>query len=220
MSGEQVRPATDLMALDPGETTMNLPRALRVAAPLPIGIFLIAALAAWGQAEAPDEEPAPVKQIRGTDLGGNLMTVYVARDKATWDQVKDAVGTRHNLPRGSKPDQPLDRLDGVDFQQDMIVAVFWGEMNFSGHEEKCWIEAVTIGEREVTVDCRASLWGGAVNCSYCAWPYEAKVVQRSELPVLFKQTTEYPAQPQLTEKDKVLATLKTGDWKQEVALPK
>ncbi len=148
------------------------------------------------------------------------MTVYVARDKTTWDAVKQAVGTRHDLALGAKQGNPLERLDGVDFKQDMIVAVFWGEMNFSGHEEKCWIEAVTIGEREVTVDCRANLWGGDVLRSYRAWPYDAQIVRRSELPLTFKQTTQYKALPNLTEKDKTLATLKPGDWKQEIALPK
>ena len=96
------------------------------------------------------------------------------------------------------------------------MAVFWGEMNFSGHDEKCWIEAVDIGERQVTVDCRANLWGGNVKRSYRAWPYDAKVIRRSELPVVFVQATEYKADPKLSEKNKVLATLKPDEWKREV----
>ena len=81
-------------------------------------------------------------------------------------KIKQAAGERHEFPRsavqGPSIKVPsLDDLDGTDFQQDMIVAVFWGEMNFSGHDEKCWIEAVDIGERQVTVYCRARFFGAA-----------------------------------------------------------
>jgi hypothetical protein len=79
----------------------------------------------------------------------------------------------------------------------MIVAVFWGQMSFAGEGEKCWIESVTTGKDEVTVDCRANLWGGAVDHAYRAWPYDAKVVKRSNLPVTFVQTTEYKGNPKL-----------------------
>ena len=61
--------------------------------------------------------------------------VYVARDKTTWDAVEKPLGMRHEFSRRDaiKGDS-LESLDDVDFQQDMIVAVFWGEMNFSGHK--------------------------------------------------------------------------------------
>jgi hypothetical protein len=137
------------------------------------------------------EPPPQPKEISGIDLGGKEMAVYVARDKATWDAVKKAVNNRQMLPIGMPKGGALDRLDTVDFDKEMIVAVFWGQMSFAGEGEKCWIESVTTGKDEVTVDCRANLWGGAVKHAYRAWPYDAKVVKRSNLPVTFVQTTEY-----------------------------
>ena len=128
------------------------------------------------------------------------MAVFVARDKTAWDAVKKAVGDRQMIPIGSAKGGGLDRLDTVDFQKDMIVAVFWGQMSFSGQGERCWIESVTTGKDEVTVDCRASLWGGAVKHAYLAWPYHAKAVKRSDLPVTFVQTTEYKAMPTLSSR--------------------
>jgi hypothetical protein len=202
---------------------MTLSKQLTAAATLVFGVLLstnAASLRADEPAEKPGKEPMPVKQIRGGDLGGTAGAVYVARDKATWDAVKKAVGDRHELPRGSKQGESLDSLDDTDFQQDMIVAVFWGEMNFSGHNEKCWIESVDVGDRQVSVACRANLWGGNVLRSYRAWPYVARVVRRSDLPVVFVQDTQYEANPAASEKNKVLATLKPDDWKQEIAPPR
>src|SRR6266446_9396317 len=97
------------------------------------------------------------------------------------------------LPIGMPKGDDLKLLDGIDFQKQMIVAVFWGKMNFSGQGERCWIEKVPAGKEEVVVDCRATLWGGAVDASYRAWPYHAKAVPRSDLPVQFRQTTEWKA---------------------------
>ena len=66
-----------------------------------------------------------------------------------------------------------------------------------------------IGDRQITVACRANLWGGDVLRSYRAWPYAARGVRRSDLPVTFVQDTEYEADPKLSEKNKVLATPET-----------
>jgi len=195
-------------------------QAIRARATLLAGVLAAVAAAACGGVDASAEEPPQVKQARGIDLGGNVMALYVARDKATWDAVQQAAGERHEFPGGKLKGEGLERLDGVDFQQEMVVAVFWGEMNFSGHDEKCWIEGVSIGETEVTVDCRASLWGGDILRSFRAWPYDVKVVRRSELPVTFKQTTEYTAKPGLPEKEKIIAKLKSGQWKREIPPPK
>lgn len=71
---------------------------------------------------------------------------------------------------------------------------------------------MTDGKDSVTVDFRANLWGGPVKHAYRAWPYHAKAVARSDLPVTFIQTTEYKGNPSLSEKDKKLATLKPGEW--------
>jgi len=144
------------------------PKKFGVGTTLLFGVVASATGAACVWAAAPAEEPPQVKQSRGIDLGGDVMTVYVARDKATWDAVQRAAGPRHEFPGGKLQGESLERLDDVDFQQEMIVAVFWGEMNFSGHDEKCWVEAVNIGDNDVTVDCRASLWGGEVLRSYRA----------------------------------------------------
>jgi len=160
-------------------------------------------------------QPEPL-EVKGIDLGGKTMMVFVARDKATWDKVKQTLGEPKMLPIGMAKGADLKTLDGTDFKTQMIVGVFWGQMNFSGHGEKCWIEGVSVAHGEVLVDCRATLWGGAVDASYRAWPYHAKIVPRSELPVRFAQTTERTAPPGRTEKDKTVATLKLGDWKQEI----
>lgn len=85
--------------------------------------------------------------------------VFVARDQATWEKVKEAFGAPKMLPIGMKKEGDLGLLDGTDFQKEMIVAVLWGEMNFSRGDEKCWIEEVAILKDEVVVDCRAMLWG-------------------------------------------------------------
>jgi hypothetical protein len=99
----------------------------------------------------------------------------------------------------------------------MIVAVFWGEKSFSGQGETFWIETVTAGKEEVTVDCRAIFWGGAVKHAYKAWPYHVKVVPRSDLPVRFTQTTKFKADPTRSEKNKILAVLKAGEWKHQAS---
>ena len=180
-------------------------------------VFLVAHLAwaaGFGVGTSDGAEPTPqATEVRGIDVGGKGMALFVARDKATWDAVKKAVGDRQMLPRGFAKGGGLDRLDTVDFQKDMIVAVFWGQMSFSGQGEKCWIESVTTGKEEVTVVCRAILWGGAVKHAYRAWPYHVKAVKRSDLPVTFIQTTEYKAMPALSKKDQKLATLKPSEWK-------
>jgi len=157
-----------------------------------------------------------VQDIRGIDLGARAPTVFVARDSNTWNAVKQAVGKPQMIPKGMTKGDGLSRLDDIDFQKQMIVAVFWGEMSFSGQGEKCWIEAVTTGKEEVTVDCRAILWGGAVKRAYRAWPYHVKVVPRSDLPLRFTQTTEWKADPNRSEKNKTLAVLKAGEWKCQV----
>ncbi len=167
---------------------------------------------------AADGKP-PAAEAQGIDLGGKAMLVYVARDKAQWTAVKEAVGARQMMPRGTTPGDPLERLDDTDFEQQMIVGVFWGEMNFSGHNEKCWIQEVRVEDKQVIVHCRADLWGGNVFRSYRAWPYDVKAVPQSALPVLFEQTTIYQAAPQNSVKDQPLATLKPGEWKQEVKRP-
>jgi hypothetical protein len=148
------------------------------------------------------------QEVHGLDLGGRNPLVSVARDKDAWDAVKRTVGELQKAPEGRPKPDHLDRLDGTDFRTQMIVAVFWGEMEFSGHGEKCWIEDVTTDKGEVLVDCRASLWGGHVFRSYRAWPFHVKVVPRSELPVRFTQATEVKGTP--------LAVLKAGEWKQEL----
>ncbi len=142
--------------------------------------------------------------------------VFVARDQATWENVKEAFGAPKMLPIGMKKEGDLGLLDGTDFQKEMIVAVLWGEMNFSRGDEKCWIEEVAILKDEVVVDCRAMLWGGSVDASFGAWPYHVKVVPRSALPVRFKQTTVWTARPDRTEKDKTVGTMKDEEWKQEL----
>ena len=173
---------------------------------------------AVGGAETPVAEPqAP--EAKGIDLGGKTAMVFVARDKATWDAVKQAAGKRQMLPRGM-PQGDLKPLDAIDFQKQMIVAVFWGEMAFSGQGEKCWIERVSAGKEEIVVDCQATLWGGAVVHAYRAWPYHAKAVPRSDLPVRFRQTTELKANPGHSEKDKTLAILKATEWKREIPAEK
>ncbi len=159
------------------------------------------------------EPPPRTTEIRGIDLGGKGMQLFVARDKATWDAVRKEVNERRMVPTGmSKKGKGLDRLDSADFSKEMIVAVFWGKMEFTGEGEKCWIENVKAGKDEVIVDCRANLWGGAVDHAYRAWPYDAKIIARSDLPVTFMQTTEYKANPSQSEKERKLATLKSGEW--------
>ena len=154
-------------------------------------------------------------EAKGIDAGGKTGTVFVARDQASWEKVKKAFGAPKMLPIGMKKGADLSLLDGTDFQKEMIVAVHWGEMNFSRRDEKCWIEDVAILKDEVLVDCRATLWGGAVDASFRAWPYHVKVVPRSALPVRFKQTTVWTAPPGRTEKEKTVGTVKDGEWKLE-----
>ena len=145
-------------------------------------------------------------EASGIDLGGAKPVVYVVRDKATWDAVKKEAGGPQMLPIGFAKGVGLETLDKTDFDKQMIVAVFWGQMTFAGRGEKCWIESVKVGEKEVVVDCRAVLWGGRVGAAYRAWPYHARVVERSELPVKFVQTTELKGIDR-TEKDQLLGVV-------------
>jgi len=154
-------------------------------------------------------------EAKGIDAGGKVPMVFVAREQTTWEKVKEAFGAPKMLPIGMKKGGDLGLLDGTDFQKEMIVAVLWGEMNFSSRDEKCWIEEVAILKDEVVVDCRATLWGGAVDASFRAWPYHVKVVPRSALPVRFKQTTVWTAPPGRTDKDKTVGTMRDGEWKHE-----
>ena len=120
------------------------------------------------------------------------------------------------MPRGTKPGDPLEKLDDTDFGRQMIVAVFWGEMSFSGQNEKCRIESVKVEAGKLVVRCQAELWGGAVKHAYRAWPYEVRAVPQSDLPVILVQTTNYQAAPKQSQKDKLLATLEPGEWKKEI----
>jgi len=160
-------------------------------------------------------EPPP-QEATGIDRGDEKRFIFVARDKATWDAVKKAVDRPQMLPIGFAKGTELQTLDKTDFEKHMIVAMFWGELTFSGQGEKCWIEGVQAGNKEVTVDCRALLWGGRASAAYRAWPYHVKVVARSELPVKFTQTTEWKALPDRSEKDKLLGTIQPGEWQLEI----
>lgn len=181
-----------------------------------VGSCLVAGLAwPWPTVGAEPAAEAP-QEAFGIDRGDATQVAYVVRDRATWEKVKKAVGGPQMLPIGMPKGIELQTLDKIDFEKKMIVALFWGQMSFSAAKEKCWIETVTVGKKEVTVDCRAMLWGGRVSAAYRAWPYHVRVIERSELPVNFIQTTEWTAPPGRTEKDKSLATLKAGEWKQEI----
>lgn len=159
------------------------------------------------------EDKPPVREASGIELGGDAMVVYVVRDKAAWDALRKEGGSSHF---GIKRPPALVVLDGVDFQKDMIVAVFWGRMNFSGRDENCRISDVKIGEKEISVECVANLWGGQILRSYQAWPYAAKVIAKSDLPVTFIQTVEYKAKPDRARRGERIATLKPPEWKQEI----
>ena len=163
---------------------------------------------------APVAQPKPT-DTKGNDWGGKAAMVIVARDQATWEKAKQSAGELRMLPIGMPKGDDLKILDGVDFKKEMIVAVFWGEKNFSRHGEKCWIENVSVLKDEVVVECRRSLWAGPTDASYRAWPYHAKVVPRSEQPVNFRQKTDWIDAPARVEKAKTVATLKGAEWKQE-----
>ncbi len=166
------------------------------------------------QASADDERVAG--DAHGINLGSDSMVVYVVRDKEALSALKKEAGSPHKFPNGAPLGTGLEPVEKANFEKEMIVAVFWGRMNFAGRDEKCWIEGVKAGDKEVTVDCRSNLWGGEVFRSYEAWPYYAKIVPRSDLPVSFVETVEYKAKPERSIKGKTIATLKPGQWKQEV----
>lgn len=180
-------------------------------------LCLLPLTAGAAEPKAADADAVP-QEAAGIDLGDARRIAYVVRDKATWDALKKAAGGPQMLPIGFAKGTELQTLDKTDFEKEMIVTMFWGEMSFAGRGEKCWIESVTVGKKEITVDCRAVLWGGRVSAAYRAWPYHAKVIARSELPVKFLQTTEFKAAPDRTEKDKPLATIEAGEWKQEITV--
>lgn len=177
--------------------------------------FAVILLAGGLQSGSAAEDAARPREVIGTDPGGKAMTVHVARDRAAWDEVKKSAGARQMLPNGMKG-QALDLLDSVNFQKEMIVAVFWGERNFSGQGETCRIQEVLAGKEEVNVKCHALLWGGAVKHSYRAWPYHVKVVDRSNLPVSFVSTTGDKANPKRPAEKGVSVTLKRGEWRAEI----
>ena len=201
-------------------------RAVRIlAAPILAALVcgLISSSAASSAAARGEEASAPkppVREVSGIDFGGKAPLVVVARDKAAWDDVVQATGKRRMLPIGFANGQDPASLGNIDFGKKMIVAVFWGEMSFSGQGEKCRIERVSAGTDEVVVDCTAVLWGGAVDAAYRAWPYHALVVERSDMPVRFRQTTELKADPKRSEKEKTLAIVAGKEWKREVGTGK
>lgn len=194
----------------------NLSKEFELLSKIPANAFRLTVFLACGLQSgfAAEETPRP-REVIGTDLGGKAMTVYLARDRAAWDEVKKSAGARQMLPIGMKG-QALEVLDSVNFQKEMIVAVFWGEKNFSGQGETCRIQEVLTGKEEVTVKCHALLWGGAVKHSYRAWPFHVKVVNRSNLPVTFISTTEDKANPKRAIEKGIGVTLKPGEWKAEI----
>lgn len=169
---------------------------------------------------AADAQSAPAaksgaQEALGIDYGSTTGMVVVARDKAAWDAALQAAGKQQMMPIGMSKGGDLAALGKIDFSKQMIVAVFWGEKSFSRQSEKCRIERTTVAGGELVVDCRATLWGGAVKAAYRAWPYHALVVDRSDLPVRFRQTTELQADPARGEKDKTLAVVPTTESKRE-----
>ncbi len=161
-----------------------------------------------------------VLEVQGQHLGNKAGMVVVARDQQSWEAVKLAVGKPQMLPKGFPNTATLDLLNHVDFEKEMIVAFFWGEMAFAGHGEKCWIDEVSEEKTEVLVECQANLWGGAVYRSYRAWPFHAKIVPRSDLPIRFTQKTKLLDVPEKEQKVTPLGTVKADEWKQFIPLPK
>ena len=162
---------------------MNFLRSDRIARLLAALCLIVVAFAVHGSVIARADDTQPVREAHGTDVGGDAMVVYVVRDKATWEDMKKEVGHVHVSPTGKASGAGLAVLDGVDFQKDMIVAVFWGRMNFAGHGENCRITGVKgdakNGDREITVECVANLWGGDILRSYEAWPYAARSLPKT-----------------------------------------
>ena len=162
---------------------------------------------------------APARDVQGIHLGTRKGMVFVARDKKTWEAVKEAIGKPQAIPKGGAKPESLDRLDDVDFGREMIVAVFWGEMSFSGQGEKCIIEKITAKKAEIEVACQAKLWGGAVKHAYRAWPFHVRVVPGSDLPVRFTQATHWIDTPDKFEKPRSLGVIQRDEWKQIIPLP-
>ena len=178
-----------------------------------------AAAAAADEGRTAATKPAP-RQAVGIDFGSGTAMVVVARDKAAWEGALAAAGKPQMVPIGMPKGDDLASLGNIDFSKQMIVAVFWGQLSFSGHDEKCRIERVAVDGGELVVDCRATLWGGAVDAAYRAWPYHALVVDRSELPVRFRQTTELKGGPTRGEKEKTLAVVTPTESKKELTTGK
>lgn len=150
----------------------------------------------------------PVREILGIHYGSAKPSVHVARDRKAWEELKKSLGKPQDIPRTAARLRNLDELDEVDFEKEMIVAIFWGEHSFSGHDEKCWIHDVSVKEGELHVDGRAHLWGGAVKRAYRAWPFHVKVVAKSNLPVRFSQKTKWLDKPDQAEVTTTLGVIK------------
>lgn len=161
----------------------------------------------------------PVREVQGIHHGTMRGMTFVARDRKAWDALQEAVGPPQDLPRTAKPLESLASLNNVDFSKEMIVAIFWGEMTFSGQGEKCWIKDVTTNDKEVVVECQANLWGGPVKRAYRAWPFHVRVVPKSDLPVRFTQVTFWIEAPEKIEKARTLGVIKPDHWRQNLPLP-
>lgn len=192
-----------------------------------VAVLLYGLASAWvsSPASAADAKQIPaakpaVQEAVGIDFGSRTAMVVVARDKAAWEAALQAAGKKQMVPIGMAKAQDLASLGKIDFGKQMIIAVFWGELSFSGHNEKCRIERTAVAGGELVVDCRATLWGGAVDAAYRAWPYHALVVDRSDLPVRFRQTTELKAAPDRIEKDKTLAIVRPTESRRELSAGK
>ena len=63
----------------------------------------------------------------------------------------------------------------MDFGQQMIVAVCWGEMNFSLQKENCWIEDVSVVKDAVVVKSSSKIFEEAALKSILRWRYNPKI---------------------------------------------
>ncbi len=118
----------------------------------------------------------------------------------------------HLRAETAAPDQeiPVFVLDVTETKADKLLAM--AAEHIVELRRRVFTERMTAKTTEVVVDCRAKFWGGAVDHAYRAWPYAAKVVPCSDLPVVFVQSTEFKGNPALSQKDKKLATVKPDEW--------
>lgn len=127
---------------------------------------------------APEEElRAPENEWKGYNSGYTLKGQEVFKDKNSW-QAFWQEHTSINIPPQALPE--------VDFNINMVIAVFMGQQGTGGYSVEI-IEVAKLADRIVIRYKESIPQKGAMVTQALTQPYHIKVIEKSDLPVVFEK---------------------------------